>query len=170
MTPLAFSLCLLFLLPAPLCDRLGHPSFRAREAAHRALAGLGRLALPALERSSKRHPSAEVRARCRALLAPYAWELAYRDAGRLRAKLPWIDARLHTGGWEEPVIVGWEHYLALAGRAGVRGLPPDYAEYREATRLWAAAQLVQRRPGAEIDATLDLLAVMEGDWERAHKR
>lgn len=162
---------LLHLLPAPLSERLGSAQFRQREAAHRALAHLGRLALPALEHAVRSHSSAEARRRCEALLAPYAWELAYRDAGRLRSPMPWIDSRV--GGFQPPVVVEcWDWVMKARSRGckrfGEQG-GEDYPDYREATRLWVASQLLQRRPLSEINHALDLLQGMEIVWKASHK-
>jgi hypothetical protein len=156
-------LALLPALPAPLCGRLAAPDFRARESAHRALAGCGRLALPALLRAAAGHPSAEGRRRAECLLAPFEEELADLRSRRIRPSawpcLPWLAInRLDYAGPSQ------EHYLAPARLAFPAGGPPHYPAYREATRLWVRAQLVQRRPLTEIVRDLDRMVEDELYW------
>lgn len=162
------ALLLLSLLPLamnPLVSRLGHPSWRTREAAHKSLAALGRLAVPSLEAAAASHPSAETRSRCLCLLRPFCAELADRDSYAVLPtswpRRPWLNL------YDSPIT----HYLASArGLLTVPAGAPDWAEYREGTRLWVASQLLQRRPLAEIIATLDRLAAAERAWIEANGR
>ncbi len=148
-----------------LVARMDSPSFRQREAAHATLARLKEIALSAVERGMDAD-SAEVRARCRQLLSIDQWKRAYRKAGGYRALMPWIDSVSHQWGWDVISIPNYTDYLTEARQT--RWPTEKWGEYREATRLWVAAQIVQRRPKAEIDRTLDILANQEDHWRYSH--
>lgn len=163
---MAALLILAAVLPAPLIDRLALPRFRDRAAAHRALASLGRLALPALERAARSHPSAEARARCAVLLRSFAWEIADRDS---RGLLPEGDAPVFSWAALEDEHERWLRE-AWEGRQEGRERDQDGhhedpvgaalfdpTAHREAVRLWIRAQLLQRRPPGEIRAEIERL-------------
>ena len=90
-----------------LVQKLGSEEFTAREAAHRELATMGRLARPALLDGVSRNPDAEIRKRCR-LLLPKA------TAAEMKARLDAFVA--DTAAKYEHDLPGW-HKL----RAVVRG-------------------------------------------------
>lgn len=142
------------LLLAALLSLLGHEDYATREKASEALARAGLAAEPVLLVGS-RCPDAEVKARCRALLARLARERLDADLASLRAGLagkgydawPWIDSL-------PPENRPWavSHYLACS-TAPVRGAP-DWPEYREATRLWVQDSLAAGEPKAVLEALL----------------
>jgi hypothetical protein len=142
-------------------EQLGDRSYRRREAAHRQLAELGRLAVPYLQRAQS-SPNPEVARRATLLLAPYEEEFADRHSHKVLPtdwpRRPWLclpDYALC-------------HYLSLARQGGGKTGPPDWAEYREATRLWVRGLILQRRPAQEIILELDRMAAEERSWILQH--
>lgn len=126
-----------------LLAQLGHPAYRQREAAHRALAALGRRARPALE-TAECHHDPEVRQRVKLLQEPWAEEDAERDSYNPKwGPLPWLRCektlqdRMFTEASQR--VCGWI----------------------EATRLWLKAQLLQRRPHAAIRRDLEAMRANE---------
>jgi hypothetical protein len=148
-----------------LIDRLGHPRYAQRQAAHRRLAAAGALVRTALERAQA-HPNAEVRVRVEQLLAPWQEQRLWVQSGRIRPTVwphtPWLSLPQYGGSG----------YLAQARKklpAKGRGAP-DWPEYRAATRLWVLSQLRQRRPRDEIVAELDRMADEEWRWILEHNK
>jgi tetratricopeptide (TPR) repeat protein len=68
--------------PAPLIERLGHPSAPVRDAALEALVALGEKAVPALEQA-RDHPDAETRWRVREALHRIRWRIGPTLAKRI---------------------------------------------------------------------------------------
>ncbi len=138
-------------------ERLGDRCYNRRECAHRRLAACGRLAVPHLQRASS-HPDPEVQRRAAILLGPYETELADRRSHCLMPtswpRRPWLS------GCYGPMT----HYLTEARRCVTNTGPPDWPEYREATRLWVRSLLIQRRPVDEIRLELDRMASEERWW------
>jgi hypothetical protein len=150
-------------LDCALCltvERLGDRCYAARECAQRRLAAWGRLAVPHLQ-LAERHPDPEVQRRTAILLAPYAAEIADR---RAHALMP-------TSWPRRPWLSGCEsltYHLSEARHHVLSTGPPDWPEYREATRLWVRSRLLQRRPVEEIRLKLDRMAQEERWWILQH--
>jgi hypothetical protein len=148
-----------------LIDRLGHPLYAQREAAHRCLAAAGVLARPALERAQA-HSNPEVRARVEQLLARWQERILWEQSGLILPtewpRTPWLSLPRYGGSG----------YLAQARRKlPAKGCgAPDWPEYRAATRLWVLSQLRQRRPRDEIVAELDRMADEERRWILEHNK
>jgi hypothetical protein len=138
-------------------DQLGDRSYRRREEAHRTLARFGRLAVPHLQKAQA-SDNPEVARRAALLLAPYEEELADR---RSHTFLPTDWPRRP---WLSLPDYGMGHYLSLARQGGSKTGPPDWPEYREATRLWVRGLLLQRRPAQEIVEELGRMAAEEKSW------
>jgi hypothetical protein len=138
-------------------DRLGDRNYTRRECAHRQLSAWGRLAVPYLQRA-EHHPDPEVQRRAAILLAPYDTELADLRSHLLKPtswpRRPWLS------GCPGPLT----HYLSEARRYVPSTGPPEWPEYREATRLWVRSLLLQRRPLDEIILELDRMAAEERWW------
>lgn len=157
-------------------SRLGCPNFRARESAHRALASTGRFAQPALEFASTRHGDPEVRARCQGLLSPYALEIAYREALKVRPRnwprVPWLSLWSGSGDWVVANSDSMNHYLALSGyRNDAREVATHgdyYGSYRRATVYWLRDQILGKRDLESIRDDLDRMANEELEWIRAN--
>lgn len=145
------------IIMAVLVAMLGSPHYRGRAAAHRALEGVGRAAIPCLERAAG-HPDPEVARRAGILLGRYADEIADR---RSRDILPTSWPRRPWLALYDGTASG---YLADARKRFKVTGQPDWPEYREATRLWVRAQLTQRRPVDEIRGELDRMAAEERWW------
>jgi hypothetical protein len=162
-------LACLCLAPTPLCARLSDRSFRARESAQRALAWLGRLAVPALLAAEADPPDAETQRRCRHLLAPY-WEgLCRRTVARWRP-LPWLDRHVAARFESVPECV-YERY-EREGK-GLRdrqyAYPDRWSYYRAATELLCRDLLARGLPAARVLHLLGRLAAAEYDWHAAQK-
>lgn len=152
----------LTLAPVLLVPHLGDRSFRARERAHRQLAGYGALARPALE-LARGHPDPEVRRRAQQLRAPWAEEVADAKSRRILPRdyprLPWLDYQ----------VVGWpayNHWMAEAHKSELKDTERAWPIYQEATRLWVRSQIYQKRPRREILDVLDDLVTAERVWIR----
>lgn len=151
----------LILLCALAPSGLDHSRHATRAAWSRCLERLPPDVLVPLALRLEHSPRAEVRARARRLLAPFAERIADEESWAVLPsawpRLPWFS--------HEPVTFSWWLYK------GRRALPPevregqpDWPEYREATRLWVRSQLLQCRPRAEIVAELDRMANEERSW------
>jgi hypothetical protein len=138
-------------------EQLGDRSYRRREAAHHTIAQLGRLAVPYLQRAQS-SPNPEIARRATLLLGPYDAEIADQHSHELMPtewpRRPWL--------FLPDTALGY--YLSLAQGAMAKTGPPDWPEYREATRLWVRGMLLQRRPREEIRSELDRMAVEERGW------
>ena len=127
-----------------LVEKLASPAYEEREQAQAELSGLGRRAVPALADALARHPSAEVRARCRALypraraddLQARLDTFAADEAGKFEHDLPgWADFRLVAGGGKAARKVFADVVAAPFGRELVLGdLPPADLGMRVASR------------------------------------
>lgn len=167
-------LLLSLLLPSPQIERLGHRSFRVREAAYKKLSQMGPSAAPCLLIYSH-SPDHEIRRRCDRLLAPYEEEMAERQSRSLLPtrypKIPWmdfdIDYNSHFLGQARAAY--WSKQPKAVDDRNLGIGPPHWPEYRLATRLWVKSQLLQRRPVAEIRETLDALANQEISWIRLNR-
>jgi len=142
-------------------DKLGDRSFRRREEAHRLLAGCGPLAVRHLQRAQN-SPDPEIARRATILLGPYAEQIAERNShGVLPTSWP-------RRPWLFLDECEMSHYLSLARERLSKAGPPEWPEYREATRLWVRSRLLQRRPVEEIRAELDRMASEERGWIIQH--
>lgn len=160
---MTLSLFSLHVLCLSLLPGLDSPHFRHRERAHRSLAALGRLALPALEHGA-RSGRPEVARRCECLLAPYAVEIADRESYAVRPTrwqyLPWLDCGPHPS----------KRFVAEAVELGFSNAPPLWEATREATRLWVRSQLLQRVPRWRIVEHLDGMCWQEKWWIQSFGR
>lgn len=155
-------LTLLTLLPTPYAGQLGDRDFRKREAAQRALAGFGPLADPALE-VALQSPDPEVRQRAKQLRPGWVEKIAEEKSRRL-GKLPWIDEGVVGEG-------AYRYYFDLAKRTYDNPDPQGdpYGYYREATRLWVRAMIVQRMSRAWILERVRWMQELEDEWVRSHR-
>ena len=140
---------------------LDSPKHATRAAWSRALERLPAPVLVPLALRLERHPAAEVRARARRLLAPYAERIADEESWAVLPsawpRLPWFSHEPETFSWW---LCKGRRALPPEAREG----QPDWPEYREATRLWVRSQLLQCRPRAEIVEELDRMANEERSW------
>ena len=148
----------------PAVEGLGHRDFRHRERCQRAVAGAGVLAWPVLRTEG----DAEVVNRCRlvrsALVgAEEARLVAAVEALRPKAGWPWLAL---GGSWQGPENA---RYVSRATEY-IEGIGPEWANWKEACRLWVAERV---RAGAFIDALraeLASFAALEAKWHGSRDR
>ncbi len=152
----------LTLLPFLIVGQLGHRSFPRREAAQRLLAAMGPCARSCLEASTS-HPDPETRRRVELLQRP-AWVQANAEAKVQRlGKLPWIhEYAVGDTAFARYLLEG--QTWTLPSKQGA----PEWLEYREATRRWAVAQWLQKRPRRDILADLAIMRAEEKSWLAAN--
>ncbi len=146
------------LFPLLLIGQLGHRQFARRDLAQRTLARMGEAARPALTASAS-HPCPETRRRVELLQRPaWVYQMAEDKTKRL-GKLPWI----------HEYAVGDDAYMRyLIWPEGSPHGPPDWPEYRQATRRWCVAQWLAKRPRREILADLAVMWNEERAWKAAN--
>ena len=150
-------------LYAILIALLGSPSFATREAATEALAAQYP-ALPHLQ-AAARSPDPEVAFRAGRLVERHRAVLADAWIAR-QGKLPWMDSMPRDSADITDLV---SHYVELARpRVAVDNnhSGPDWPAYREATRLWLWARIVD---GDSPEALVGVLAAMRvrcDRWER----
>lgn len=158
---------LLPVILSSLIESLGHDDFQRRESASAALAALGPIAIPGLERAAS-SDDPEVRSRARHLLGRHYRTHADAIAGRLLPRgwthLPWIDC-LPGHAWGET-----QGYLTLAHEGGTESdVSGQWPSYRRATRLWLSDQLAGGVPPRVLQRLLDEAAAKEAAWHRANQ-
>lgn len=138
--------------------QLGSPDFRTREAATQALARLGAASLPFLE-IAERSRDREVATRARAIIDRwYAANAERIAAGVIGERAPWICGD------------DGQAYLERARKqVGIQG-PPDWSDYRLATKLMVEDMVRGRRPQVDMVRVLTGFRKDERDWIKAHGR
>lgn len=145
-------------LVALLIEQLGHPHYHHRAKADATLHVLAPVAYVQLERATK-HKDAEIAHRAWRIWTPYRAKQLERQAFGMRAKWPWIhlDDAYAQYDWLERAKARWPEVPAGG---------PEWAEWRYATRLWAAARLIAGDSLSQIHHELERMAEEERRWRQ----
>lgn len=138
--------------------QLGDSRYFQREKAHKALAALLPLSATQLERALS-HSDMEVRGRAWLLVRPHIRAKIAKQAYALRDPFPWLC--LHCP-FEQC------YWVDLAAKQGTSGGGPDWQNYRDGCRLWAAERLIRGATVQEVERQLEWMAREEVAWRERY--
>lgn len=152
------------MLAVVLITQLGAPSYRQRVRAMNRLEPIVPAVAPYLEAATQ-HRDPEIARRASSLLAHYYQSVADQLSEQVRPahwpRTPWLDM-LPPDYPDRQVIVSF--YLSAAQRKiGPHG-PPEWDDYRLATRLYLRQLIMDRRRLDEVHLLLDRMAEQERQW------
>lgn len=151
-----------------LISQLGSPQYRERARASHELYQMAPLVVPYLE-AARRHEDLEVSQRSTLILATYYESVADRVAESMKPsrwpRLPWIDMLPENHPDRKTVI---DYYTQQArNRIGRKG-PPNWEDYRLATKLYMRELILERQRPQQVQHLLDRMVECECQWIRTN--
>lgn len=147
---------------------LGSSRYQERDQCQRLLTHFTATVADDLTAAADDHPDAEVRRRCQQLLDLHFQQTAKTKSATTLPKgwprLPWVDMLPDS---DEFCGVS-QHYLELARKVTGEKGPPDWEDYRYATRLLLEDLYASRRTALTVPRLLELMRDRERDWIREH--